>query len=69
MGEKQIKEMYNEGAKAFNEYLKEHDIAKFTENATAIIEKYEKSTAVCGLMIWWGARVQCLHDEYMGGSK
>lgn len=69
MDEKQIKEMYNDGAKAFNEYVKEHDIAKFTENATAIIKKYKNSVEVCGLMIWWSARVQGLHDEYMGGSK
>ena len=64
-----IKNMYNEGAVAFKEYLKTHDIAKFTDDAVAIREKYNNKTDICGLMIWWSARVQGLHDAYLGGAK
>lgn len=67
MDEKRIKAMYNDAAKAFNEYLEKHDIAQFTENAAAICKKYNHESDVCNLMIWWSARVQGLHDEYLGG--
>ena len=70
MGEEErIKNMYNEGAVAFKEYLKTHDIAKFTEDAAAITKKYGHGTDVCNLMIWWSARVQGLHDAYLGGAE
>ena len=67
--EERIKNIYNEGAVAFKEYLKTHDIAKFTDDAAEIVKKYDSSTDVCGLMIWWSARVQGLHDAYLGGTK
>ena len=67
--EERIKNMYNEGAVAFKEYLKTRDIAKFTDDAAEIVKKYDSSTDVCGLMIWWSSRVQGLHDAYLGGAK
>ena len=65
MGESErIKSMYNEGAVAFKKYTTTHDIAQFTNDAADICKRYENATDVCGLMIWWSARVQGLHDEY-----
>lgn len=67
--EKRIMDMYNDAWKIYKEYLAKHDIAKFTENAAALTEKYGCETDVCNLMIWWSARVQGLHDEYMEGQR
>ena len=66
--EERIKKMYNAAAKLFNQYLKDHDIARFTNSAAALVQEYGNETDVCGLMIWWSARVQGLHDEYLGGK-
>lgn len=63
--EKRIKNMYNDAAKAFNEYLTNHDIEGFTNNAVALVEKYGHCSDIHNLMIWWSARVKGLHDEYM----
>lgn len=67
--EERIKGMYNDAAKLFKEYLTDHDIAKFTDKAAEINKKYGCGTDVCGLMIWWSARVNGLHQEYMRGGK
>lgn len=63
--EKRIKNMYNDAAKAFNEYLINHDIKEFTDNLVVIREKYNNEVDVEDLVFWWSARVQGLHDEYM----
>ena len=67
--EKRIKNMYNDAAKAFNEYLTNHDIEEFTNDLVAIRERYNNEADVQGLVFWWSARVQGLHDEYLGGNK
>ena len=67
--EKRIKNMYNDAAKAFNEYLTNHDIEEFTNSLVAIREKYNNEADVVDLVFWWSARVQGLHDEYLGGNK
>ena len=69
MGEKRIKDMYNEAAVAFKNYTKTHNIAQFTDEAAEICQKYGNETDVCGLMIWWSARVNGLHQEYMRGDQ
>jgi len=51
--EERIKNMYNDAAKAFNKYLVEHDIEKFTNNLVAICEKYDNKADICGLIFWW----------------
>lgn len=63
--EERITYMYNDAWKIYKEYLSNHDIAKFTDNAARLYEKYDHKTDICNLMIWWSARVQGLHDEYM----
>lgn len=63
--EKRIMDMYNDAWKIYKEYLRTHNITKFTDDAAALCKKYNHETDVCNLMIWWSARVQSLHDEYM----
>lgn len=67
--EKRIMDMYNDAWKIYKEYLSNHDIAAFTDNAAALCAKFNHDTDICNLMIWWSARVQGLHDEYMGRLK
>lgn len=66
--EQRIKDMYNEGATAFKKYERTRNIEQFTNDATEICKRYGNESDVCSLMIWWGARVQCLHDAYVGGA-
>lgn len=68
MDEKTIKALYNEGAVAFNKYLATHNIAQFTDDASEICKRYGNGVAVNGLMIWWSARVNELHQQYIGGA-
>lgn len=68
MDEKTIKQLYNEGAAAFNKYLATHDIEQFTDNAADICKRYGNGTDVCGLMLWWSARVNEIHRNYIGGA-
>lgn len=63
--EDRIKGMYNDAWKIYKQYLLSHNIAQFTEDGAALCEKYGHETDVCNLMIWWSARVQGIHDEYM----
>lgn len=65
--EEKIKNMYNEGAVAFKKYLETHNIEQFTDNAAEICKRYGNDTVVCGLMIWWSARVNEIHQTYIGG--
>lgn len=67
MNEKRIKDMYNEGAVAFKKYTATHNIKQFTDDAAEICKRYGNDTVVCGLMLWWTARVNELHEEYAGG--
>ena len=66
--EEKIKNMYNEGAVAFKKYTATHDIAQFTDDAAEICKKYGNDTVVCGLMLWWSARVNEIHQAYIGGA-
>lgn len=61
--------MYNDAWKIYKVYLANHDIAAFTDNAVKLCEKYDRKTDICDLMIWWSARVQGLHDEYMRNER
>lgn len=65
--EKRIMDMYNDAWKIYKEYLKNHNIATFTDDAAALCKKYGNETDICSLMIWWAARVNTLHQEYMKG--
>ena len=65
--EEKIKNMYNEGAIAFKKYTTTHNIEQFTDDATEICKKYGNDTVVCGLMLWWSARVNEIHKAYIGG--
>lgn len=67
MNEDDIKNMYNEGAVAFKKYLSTHDIAQFTDDAAEICKRYGNGIDVNGLMLWWSARVNELHQKYIGG--
>jgi hypothetical protein len=67
MDEKRIKDMYNEGAVAFKKYCTTHNIAQFTDDAAEICKRYGNDTVVCGLMLWWSARVNEIHQGYIGG--
>ena len=57
--------MYNDAWKIYKDYLRTHDIAKFTDDAAVLVNKYNGNTDICNLMIWWSARVQGLHEGYM----
>lgn len=63
--EERIKNMYNDAWKIYKEYLSNHDVAAFTDNAAELCTKFNHDTDICNLMIWWSARVQGLHDQYM----
>ena len=65
--EKRIMDMYNDAWKIYKEYLKTHDIAKYTDDAAALCKKYGYESDICSLMIWWAARVNELHQKYMKG--
>lgn len=64
MSEKRIKEMYNDAALVFKNYLATRNIAKFTDDLVALQKKYDNESDVCNLALWWAARVQGLHDLY-----
>ena len=66
--EERIKNIYNEAWRAYKEYLATRDISKFTDDAADICKRYGHKTDVCGLMIWWSARVNELHQGYIGGA-
>lgn len=66
--EEKIKDIYNAAWKIYKEYLADHNIAKFTDSAAELCKRYGNGTDVCGLMIWWSARVQGLHDAYLRGD-
>lgn len=68
MNEDDIKNMYNEGAVAFKKYLSTHDIAQFTNDAADICKRYGYGIDVKGLMLWWSARVNTIHQKYIGGA-
>lgn len=68
MGEKRIKDMYNEGASAFKKYEKTRNIEQFTNDAAEICKRYGHENDVCSLMIWWSARVNQIHQEYIRGA-
>ena len=59
--------MYNDAWKIYKEYLKTHNIAKYTDDAAALCKKYGHGTDICNLMIWWAARVNAIHENYMKG--
>lgn len=63
--EKRIMDMYNDAWKIYKEYLKKHDIAKYTDDAAALCKKYEYVSDICNLMVWWAARINAVHNEYM----
>lgn len=68
MGER-IKKMYNAAWLIYKEYLENRDIAKFTDNLVKLKQQYGCEPDVEGLVFWWSARVQGLHDEYLGGKS
>ena len=68
MDEKTVKALYNEGAVAFNKYLATHNIEQFTDDAADICKRYSNGVDVCGLMLWWTARVNTIHQNYIGGA-
>ena len=63
--EKRIMDMYNDAWKIYKEYLKTHDIAKYTDAAAALYNKYGYEADIGGLLVWWAARVNAIHNEYM----
>ena len=66
--EQRIKDMYNEGAVAFKKYVSTRNIEQFSNDAIDICKRYGNDVDACGLMIWWSARVQGLHDAYVRGA-
>ena len=66
--EERIKDMYNAAWKIYKMYLSDHDIAKYTEEAVKLSEKYNRDSDICNLLIWWAAGINILHEEYMRGD-
>ena len=67
--EERIKAMYNDCAKAFNSYLLNHNIQEYNQTIEELCRKYNAEPDIKGLLFWWAARVQGLHDEYVRGNK
>lgn len=67
--EKRIMDMYNDAWKVYKRYLATHDMEQFNKDMQELVEKYEGQPDIQGLAIWFMARVQGLHDEYLGGNK
>ena len=60
---KRIKNIYNDCAKNFNQYLADYNLAAYQKRAEALIEKYGRKVDVVDLVMWFAVRVQGLHDE------
>ena len=67
--EKRIMDMYNDAWKVYKRYLATHDMEQFNKDMQELVKKYECQPDIQGLAIWFMARVQGLHDEYLGGNK
>lgn len=61
---KEIKNMYNDCAKSFNQYVLDHDLAAYNERCTKLIREYGGGRMIRDLLFWWGQRVQGLHDAW-----
>ena len=48
----------------YKKYLSNHDMALWNQNMEAMMKKYDNRPDICGLLIWFGGRVQTLHDKW-----
>lgn len=63
--EERIKAIYNDCWAIYKQYLADHDMGKYNLHKDELYEKYNGEPDIEGLLFWWAARVQGLHDEYM----
>lgn len=62
--EERIKAIYNDCWRIYKKYLSNHNMALWNQNMEAMMKKYDNRPDICGLLIWFGGRVQTLHDEW-----
>lgn len=67
--EERIKAIYNDCWAIYKQYLADHDMGKYNLHKDELFAKYNGETDIEGLLFWWAARVQGLHDEYVRGNK
>lgn len=64
--EERIKSMYNDCWFIYKSYLQTHDMKKYNDSAAELMNKYERQTDICNLLLWWAPRINTLHDEWRG---
>lgn len=62
--EERIKNIYNDCWKIYKQYLSDHNMSEYNLHAKELIDKYGGQPDIEGIMFWWAARVQGLHDAY-----
>lgn len=62
--EERIKAIYNDCWEIYKKYLSNHDMTLWNQNMEVMMKKYDNRPDICGLLIWFGGRVQTLHDEW-----
>lgn len=63
--EERIKKIYNECWLVYKKYLATRNLAMFNQEMAYLTDKFENEADVTGLAVWFGARVQGLHDAYV----
>ncbi|MGE9941097.1 hypothetical protein ACQRBH_05940 [Bariatricus sp. SGI.161] len=61
---KRIKSMYNDCAKSFGIYEKDHKLDAFSRRSEQIVRKYGCLPDIIDLMFWWYQMAQSVHDLY-----
>lgn len=67
--EERIKSMYNDCARAFNAYLSNRNMREYNLTIQELCRKYDAAPDIKGLLFWWAAIVNGIHQEYIGGAK
>ena len=62
--EERIKAIYNDCWRIYKKYLSNHDMTLWNQNMEIMMKKYNNKPDICGLLVWFGGRVQTLHDEW-----
>lgn len=62
---KRIKSMYNDCAKSFGIYEKDHDLSAFSKRSEELVRKYGCQPDIVNLMMWWYQMAQSVHDLYV----
>lgn len=61
---KSIKNIYNDCAKNFNQYLIDHDMAAYNKRSEGLVEKYKGHDDVVDLLFYFAPRVNELHRKW-----